>query len=91
MTYFIPDCQAIELILKNEVLSKYGSLQGKYQINQIVNGKRSWKTATHAIWFVPEYNEWAIGLLDLIGTDNCIISSGQNQQWGLFDVPSFKV
>ena len=51
----------------------------------IVNGKRSWISATQAIWFYPEFEDWAIGPLDNIGTNIQGITTGGNYQ-DLFDV-----
>ena len=70
----IPDCQKLQVILKNDVLSKQGSHQGTYQINKIVNGRLSWKSVTNAIWYCPADNSWSIGSLDLIGSIHCGIA-----------------
>ena len=64
----VSECQNIQVILQNEVLSKHGLLDGSYQLDQIVNGRSSWISFSSAIWFIPEYNEWAIGSLEKIGT-----------------------
>merc|ERR1712012_387401 len=64
----VQECPKLQVDLKNDVLSKQGNSQGNYEKHQIVNGRRSWKTATKAIWFIPEYNTWAIGNLESIGT-----------------------
>ena len=85
-TSLIPVCQSVEVVLRNEVLCKQGDLQGKYQLGEIVNGKQSWKTATQAIWFYPEYEDWAIGSLDEIGTNLRGISSAAEENKDLFDV-----
>ena len=58
----------MQVILKNDILSKQGSLQGTYQKAQWVNRKSSWKTASKAVWFIPEHSTWAIGRLENIGT-----------------------
>ena len=39
----------------------------------IVNGRRSWKAATTAIWF--ERRRWKIGYLEMTGTSACGIYS----------------
>ena len=88
--FLISECQVIEVILRNNVLNTYGNYQGRYQIYPYqVNGKTSWKTGTHAIWFVPENDNWAIGILDSIGTEWNGMRSGDHQQWGHFDDLSF--
>ena len=61
--------------LKNEVLSIHNDKQGTYEKYGIVNGRRSWKTATSAIWFIPEFNNWAIGDLKNISTKFRYIAS----------------
>ena len=58
------------MILKNDGLSRYGSLQGIYGVYQTTNGRTSWKSASKAIWFVPRWYDWAIGELEDIGTKN---------------------
>ena len=62
------DCVQLQVYLNNDVLSKQGSLQGTYQKSQIINGRSSWKTAIHAIWFIPELDVWAIGRSENVGT-----------------------
>ena len=64
----VSECQNIQVILQNEVLSKHEWLEGSYQLDQIVNGRSSWISLSSAIWFIPEYNQWAIGNLEKIGT-----------------------
>ena len=71
----IPDCQKLQVILKNDVLSKQGHYQGTYQINKIVNGRLSWNSASKAIWYCPADNSWCIGPLNLIGSNRCVITS----------------
>ena len=51
----ISGCQKIEVKLHNKVWKAQKDLQGTYRIGGIVNGRRSWKTDSHAIWFVPKY------------------------------------
>ena len=67
------------MILKNGALSKQGSRQGTYQINQIVNGKISWTSTSQAIWYLPAYNSWCIGQLDWLGDNICGITSWNGQ------------
>ena len=68
----VSECQNIQVILQNEILSKHEwleGLEGSYQLDQIVNGRSSWISVSSAIWFIPDYNEWAIGKLGSIGTN----------------------
>ena len=67
------------MILKNDVLASKGSLQGIYGVYQTTNGRTSWKSASKAIWFAPDWNDWAIGELKNIGTKNEEIKSNGDQ------------
>ena len=75
LSILVPDCQNLQVILKNDILGKQGNLQGVYQINEIVNGKLSWKSASNAIWFYPGNNTWCIGSLNFIGSGYCGITT----------------
>ena len=33
-----------------------------------INGRLAWIKDSHAIWFVPEFESWAIGKIENIGT-----------------------
>ena len=59
-------CQAITVNLNNGALVQR-ALKGTYEISEIVNEKPSWASSTHAIWYIPDFNQWAIGNLDWIG------------------------
>ena len=75
--------------MKNNVLSRHSSKQGIYQIDEIVNGKRSWISATNAIWFIPEINDWGIGSLENIGATLCGIHSiGEQGDKNPSDIPN---
>ena len=51
-------------------------MEGVYHKNpSMVNGKASWISPTHAIWFLQEDSRWGIGHLQGIGTENEGISS----------------
>jgi len=71
----VQDCPKLQVDLKNDVFSKQGNYQGTFEKHQIVNGRRSWKTATKAIWFISKVNKWAIGDLKNIGTTTATIAS----------------
>ena len=47
----------------------YGFNEGIYTISETINGKPSWISDDQAIWWVPGFNNWAIGSLDFIGSD----------------------
>ena len=76
------------MILKNDVLSIQDSRVGLYKKGGIVNGKRSWTTDSQAIWFVPQFSDWAIGSLEKIGTKFRGITSSDDKDQSLFDVPN---
>ena len=71
-------------------MRKQWSRQGIYQYNGIVNRKHSWKSEDQAIWFYPEFKDWAIGSLVDIGTNFRGITSAYDQDIGLLNVPNNK-
>ena len=86
----ISECSTLKVELKNDVLSKQGSRQGIYEFNGIVNGRNSWKTSDQAIWYYPDFKDWAIGSLNDIGTGFRGITSVGNQDIELFKIPNNK-
>ena len=54
--------------MKNDVLTHQSSREGIYEEFEIVNGKKSWKKSTDAIWFDPSHNSWIVGNLQSIGS-----------------------
>jgi len=70
--YTVSECDYLEVRLNNDALTTtQGHLQGAYQIDQVVNEKSSWKTASLAIWFDTAYQDWCIGYLTKTGTSEC--------------------
>ena len=69
------ECEHIEISLKNNVLDVRFPTQGIYRkgllLDQIINGKPSWKSESHAIWYYPDWNEWFIGPYSWLGTKVC--------------------
>merc|ERR1712223_1498131 len=61
-------CEALTVTLKNDALKLQPYLSGTYLSSDPLNGKTSWlldnpkKGYEYTIWYVPEYNDWAIGL-----------------------------
>ena len=53
--------------LKNNASTHQGNKQGTFQSSSPVNGRPSWTSESHAIWYVPIYKVWAVGNLDDIG------------------------
>ena len=86
----IAGCPNLQVILKNDVLRKQGSLQGTYKLLGEVNGRDTWRKGTQAIWYYPNFTDWAIGALDSIGTNLRGIASAANEDTELFNVPNNK-
>ena len=77
------------MILKNDVLASKGSLQGIYGVYQTTNGRTSWKSGSNTIWYIPDYDDWAIGDLEDIGTETHeIYSYGDQGDRSPSDVPN---
>ena len=71
----------MEVILKNDALTKKNFLEGIYEEHQTVNGKRSWKSVTHAIWYNSDFKDWRIGALSENGTNFRGITSIDNEEY----------
>ena len=56
--------------LANEARSKQWSRAGTYKYKGTINGRAYWVKPTNkqAIWYVPEFKEWAIGGLSSLGS-----------------------
>ena len=54
--------------MKNNVLAEHIEKQGTYTLS--LSEKPSWTSESQAIWFIPQWNQWAIGPLDSLGTTN---------------------
>ena len=66
--------------------------EGIYKLSSRVNGRpswtteshaisfTSWTTESHAIWYMPNYKDWAIGMLDNIGSTMRGITSADNNE-----------
>ena len=73
-----------------------GLFQGMYHISDAINGKESWTSNSHAIWYSLEYG-WLIGDLDNIGENVCYIYANDdygglddtNNQWNYHDGSSW--
>ena len=61
----------VTVSLKNEVAAVKKEFTGDYQISEPVNGKPSWKSGEHAIWYMPSFEPyWFIGYLNKLGEDD---------------------
>ena len=70
-------CQSLRVILENNALALQNLKQGTYNLAMITNGKPSWTSESQAIWFIPQWNQWAIGPIDALGTTGRGIRSSQ--------------
>ena len=64
-------CDHCELITVSLNISEFlqSNINGYYSKSSLINGKPSWISASSkAIWYIQEYDEWAIGSLENIGT-----------------------
>ena len=80
-----------------KALYVYPYLSGTYLLSDPVNGKKSWVLEEpeigygYAIWYVPEYNDWAIGPLEYKGTNIRHVTSVNGQgSLNLLSVPEDK-
>ena len=48
-----------------------------------MNGQTSWISDSHAIWYIPNWKQWAIGSLDDIGTTSRGIAGHEGHESGL--------
>jgi hypothetical protein len=89
-----PDnCRVLSVTLKNDALKFQPLINGTYFLSDIVNAKPSWKHKVNskAIWYVPEYDDWAIGFLKKLGTTYRGLTSTNDQgSLDIFNVPSGK-
>ena len=90
-------CKVLTVTLRNDALKRQPHISGTYFISDVINGKASWtlkdnpKGYNKAIWYVPKYNDWAIGPLENIGlTIRGLTTFGGQGSLDLFDVPNEK-
>ena len=86
-------CQSLRVILKNNALALHILKPGTYNLSSTINGKPSWTSESQAIWFIPQWNQWAIGPIDSLGTTRTGILSnhyGKDPQhvgsWDYYDM-----
>ena len=83
--------------MKNDALNYQPWINGTYFLSEIVNAKPSWRLKDNsngynkAIWYVPKYDDWAIGPLENIGTTTRALTSfGGQGSFDIFNVPNDK-
>ena len=76
-------CPTLMVTLTNGALTHQDEKQGTYEESVTVNGKTSWISTVNntAIWYVPQFKEWAIGSALEIGTNWRGISSIGASEW----------
>ena len=64
-------CNTIHVDLSNEVETNQPNYTGVYHVNKWINGREYWVQADgeRAIWYVPEFKDWAIGYKDDLGSN----------------------
>ena len=90
---YAEQCSAAIVTLKNGALKFKGSLQGMYQISDLIDGKPSWTSVSNAIWYILEYDAWSIATLDYIGDSAAYMFAfdiyggldDTNNQWKYWD------
>ena len=86
-------CKNLTLTLQNYAFAYQGKSQGTYQIFRFVNERPSWifKENSKAIWYVPTYDDWAIGdLKDLGAVIRGLRTTSNHGYLNVFEVPSNK-
>ena len=76
------------VVLKTDAKAQQGKRTGIYERYITVNGKRSWKSNSSAIWFDSTFNNWKIGSIETLGSSRCGISSPSLGHIYPYDVPS---
>ena len=75
--------------MSGNVLSSQSTRAGDYQESAIVNGHPSWSNANNAIWFVVDYDEWAVGGIEHLGTNfRTLAANSQGGSVCPFDIDS---
>ena len=67
----------IELSLSSDVHTHHGHCDGTYKLKGVINEHTYWLRTDQqrAIWFIPEFEEWAIGYTAALGTSTRLITS----------------
>ena len=63
-------CSKLNVLLENGVKDKQGHYEGVYTFQGYINERDSWIDAEgeNAIWYIPDWKDWAIGSADKVGT-----------------------
>ena len=73
-------CQTILIVLHGDVKAVKGYYEGVYSYSGTINGRDYWVKAEggRAIWYYPQYKDWAIGAEKKIGSNFRGITSISN-------------
>ena len=75
--------------LSGPVLNHQPGRAGDYQESAIVNGHPSWINDYNAIWFVVDFDEWAVGGIEYLGTNfRSLAAESQGGSVCPFDIDS---
>ena len=84
-------CKTLSVTLSNVALKLQKRQQGTYVLSETVNQKPSWMSKDNktAMWFIPDYQNWAIGRVKNIGSDKRgLASHGNHGNLEPYNVPS---
>ena len=84
----ISESEFVLVVLKTDAKAQQGKRTGIYERYITINGKRSWKSNSSAIWFDSTFNNWKIGSIETLGSSRCGISSPSLGHIYPYDVPS---
>ena len=75
--------------MSGSVLTSQSTRAGDYQESAIVNGHPSWINDYDAIWFVVDFDEWAVGGIEYLGTNfRSLAAQSQGGSVCPFDIDS---
>ena len=71
MFSLIACCPTLNVWFENDVKDKQGQYEGVYTFQGYINDRDFWVDAEgeNAIWYIPDWKDWAIGSADNIGTN----------------------
>ena len=72
-------CETLLVSMNGGALASQGVRKGKYKMSAVVNGKPSWASTFHAIWYRPQIKNWVIGSKKQVGTSWVGIKSNQKK------------
>ena len=62
------DCQTLNVVVYNDVLTYQSKYEGIYQRIEDVNGRTAWNSSnTKGIWWAPSSDDWNFGPMENLG------------------------